>query len=107
MISKCKFDIEVSYNPDYFAEGEIRETLKKSIEDLNDSKEKKFGRLTIANPGTHNKGVSCNVTQQVDNEVPDSIDLVETLVSLSSCFDKDDATAMVLPELPEQKLEEH
>ena len=106
MISKCKFDVEVSYNSDYFTEGEIRETLKKSIADLNDFKENKFGRLTIANPGTHNKGVSVNVTQQVETDASDSIDLVETLVSLSSCFDEEDASTMVLPELPEQKLEE-
>ena len=35
------------YNSDYFAEGEIRDTIKKAIKDLNDQKEKKFGRLKL------------------------------------------------------------
>ena len=41
MTKKCKFDVEVTYNSDYFAEGEIRDTIKKAIKDLNDQKEKK------------------------------------------------------------------
>ena len=39
--------MEVTYNSDYFAEGEIRDTIKKAIKDLNDQKEKKFGRLKL------------------------------------------------------------
>ena len=31
MTKKCKFEVDVTYNSDYFAEGEIRETIKKAI----------------------------------------------------------------------------
>lgn len=61
MTKKCKFDVEVTYNSDYFAEGEIRDTIKKAIKDLNDQKEKKFGRLKLCDPGKTNHGVTCSV----------------------------------------------
>tara|TARA_Y100001934_G_C11915821_1_gene568824 strand:- start:270 stop:614 length:345 start_codon:yes stop_codon:yes gene_type:complete len=104
MINKCKFDVEVSYNSDYFTESELRETIRNSISDLSDSKEQKFGKKVIAKPGIHNSGASCNITQQTESELSDSIDLVETLVSLSSCMDSDTDPTIVLPEAKMEEL---
>ena len=65
MTKKCKFEVEVTYNSDYFAEGEIRDTIKKAIKDLNDQKEKKFGRLKLCDPGKTNHGLTCNVKTEI------------------------------------------
>ena len=102
MTKKCKFDVEVTYNSDYFAEGEIRDTIKKAIKELNDEKINKFGRKVICDPGKVNSGVVGDV-QQVCYKNADSIDIVETLVSLSNCMDDDESPNIVLPE---PKIEE-
>tara|TARA_B100001057_G_scaffold168729_1_gene169449 strand:+ start:1162 stop:1503 length:342 start_codon:yes stop_codon:yes gene_type:complete len=102
MTKKCKFEVEVTYNSDYFAEGEIRDTIKKAIKELNDEKIKKFGRKIICDPGKVNSGVVGDVNQ-VCYKNTDSIDIVETLVSLSSCMDDDESPNIVLPE---PKIEE-
>tara|TARA_B100001093_G_scaffold3393_1_gene3502 strand:+ start:463 stop:807 length:345 start_codon:yes stop_codon:yes gene_type:complete len=71
MTKKCKFEVEVTYNPDYFAEGEICGTIKNAICDLNDFKENKFGRLKMCNPGKTNHGMTCTVkSKQVNLTVP-------------------------------------
>jgi len=108
MTKKCKFEVEVTYNSDFFAEGEIRETIKKAIRDLNDKKESAFGKSVMIDPGKTNKGMSGTVStiDSVLTEPTGSIDLIETLVSLSSCMDDEEEPSLVLPELPEQKLEE-
>jgi hypothetical protein len=101
MTKKCKFDVEVTYNSDFFAEGEIRETIKKAIRDLNDKKEKKFGRQTISDPGRTNHGLTGNVNRVV--EQPDETSqVVETLVSLSSYMNEEEPNIV----LPDNKLEE-
>jgi hypothetical protein len=102
MIKKCKFEVDVTYNSDFFAEGEIRETIKKAIRDLNDKKESAFGRRIMCNPGKTNSGVSCDVNQSIALSEESSC-VVETLVSLSNYMDDEDESTMVLPE---PKLEE-
>ena len=107
MTRKCKFDVEVTYNPDFFAEGEIRETLKKAIRDLNDNKEKKFGRSSMIDPGRTNKGLHGTVTQQETfcaTDSTESFDLVETLVSLSRPKDDDEEPSLVLPDTKMEEL---
>ena len=47
MTKKCKFDVEVTYNSDYFAEGEIRDTIKKAIKYLNDQNKAKLEKKGI------------------------------------------------------------
>ena len=101
MTKKCKFEVEVTYNSNYFAEGEIRDTIKKAIKELNDEKINKFGRKIICDPGKINSGVIGDVNQ-VCYKNTDSIDIVETLVSLSSCMNDDEPSIV----LPEPKLEE-
>tara|TARA_B100000676_G_C17694701_1_gene638169 strand:- start:76 stop:420 length:345 start_codon:yes stop_codon:yes gene_type:complete len=103
MTKKCKFEVDVTYNSDFFAEGEIRETIKKAIRDLNDAKENKFGKRIMCDPGKTNNGISCNVNQLAELKNSGSIDLVETLVSLSSGMDDDEHPSIVLPD---HKLEE-
>ena len=102
MTKKCKFEVEVTYNSDYFAEAEIRDTIKKAIKELNDEKVQKFGQKVICEPGKINSGVIGDVNQLCYKET-DSIDLVETLVSLSACMDDTETPNIVLPE---PKLEE-
>lgn len=104
MTKKCKFKVEVTYNSDYFAEAEIRDTIKKAIKELNDEKIKKFGRKIICDPGKINSGCSCNVHELVCNSDADSIDLVETLVSLSACMDDTETPNIVLPEPKVEEL---
>ena len=48
MTKKCKFEVDVTYNSDYFAEAEIRDTIKKAIKELNDEKVQKFGKKLFA-----------------------------------------------------------
>jgi len=103
MTKKCKFEVEVTYNSNYFAEGEIKETIKNAIRDLNDAKEQKFGKRTMCDPGKTNKGITSNVTQAVYTDNNESTDIVETLVSLSNCIDDDESPNIVLPE---PKIEE-
>ena len=110
MIKNCKFEVDVTYNPDFFAEGEIRETIKKAIRDLNDKKESAFGKSSMIDPGRTNNGMTGTVStiDSVDENTATqseagTIDLIETLVSLSSCMDDEEESTMVLPE---PKLEE-
>ncbi|RPG64927.1 MAG: hypothetical protein CBC02_008380 [Flavobacteriaceae bacterium TMED42] len=97
MTKKCKFEVDVTYNSDYFAEAEIRDTIKKAIKELNNEKIQKFGRKIICDPGKINSGVIGDVNQVCCNNT-DSIDLVETLVSLSACMDDTETPNIVLPE---------
>lgn len=95
MINKCKFEVEVTYNSDYFAEGEIRDTIKKSIKKLNDEKVSKFGRKVICDPGKINSGAIASINT-ISCASCDSIDLVETLASINDCVDEKNPS-MVLP----------
>ena len=102
MTKKCKFEVEVTYNSDYFAEGEIRDTIKKAIKDLNDQKEKKFGRLKMCNPGKTNHGVTCNVTDGVVAKKRPQI-FVEEIAELDELM-KDNVDPKIV--LPDAKVEE-
>lgn len=101
-MKKCKFEVDVTYNSDFFAEGEIRETIKKAIRDLNDAKEAQFGRLKMIVPGKTNYGMSCDVNRVTDCVDSGTIDVVETLVSLSKLMDDDEPSTR----LSEPKVEE-
>tara|TARA_Y100000287_G_scaffold161700_1_gene141285 strand:+ start:656 stop:1000 length:345 start_codon:yes stop_codon:yes gene_type:complete len=103
MTKKCKFEVSVDYNPDFFTETEISETIKKSIKDLDFEKKTKFGTKILCEPGKINSGVVASL-KTVDPDITDSIDLVETLVSLSSCMDETEDDAKMI--LPEPKMEE-
>ena len=102
MTKKCKFDVEVTYNSDYFAEGEIRDTIKKAIKDLNDQKEQKFGRLKLCDPGKTNHGLTCDVKNGVAPIVTPQI-FVEELAELSELIEDDLDPKIVLPD---EKVEE-
>jgi hypothetical protein len=102
MTKKCKFEVEVTYNSDYFAEGEIRDTIKKALKDLNDQKEKKFGRLKLCDPGKTNHGVTCNVTDEVVAKKRPQI-FVEEIAELDELM-KDNVDPKIV--LPDAKVEE-
>ena len=95
MIKKCKFEVDVTYNSKFFAEGEIRETLRNAINDLSNLKENQFGRLKMVDCGKTNKGVSCNVNQVTDCFDSSSVDIVETLVSLSKFMDDNEPSILL------------
>ena len=97
MIKKCKFEVDVTYNSDFFSEGEIRETIKNAIRELNNIKEAQFGRLKMIVSGKTNYGMSCNVNQVSTEFNSASIDIVETLVSLSKLMD-DSEPSIILPD---------
>ena len=50
MTKKCKFEVSVDYNPNFFTETEISETIKKSIKDLDFEKKTKFGTKILCEP---------------------------------------------------------
>ena len=102
MTKKCKFDVEVTYNSDYFAEGEIRDTIKKAIKDLNDQKEKKFGRLKLCDPGKTNHGVTCDVTKGVVATRTPQI-FIEEIAELDELMEDKVDPKLVLPD---EKVEE-
>jgi len=43
-MKKCKFKVDVSYDEQFFTEGEIRETLRTSIEKLGKRKVSRYGK---------------------------------------------------------------
>jgi len=103
MTKKCKFDVEVTYNSDYFAEGEIRDTIKKAIKDLNDQKEKKFGRLKLCDPGKTNHGVTCNVTKATVVKSNSQV-YVEEIAELNDLMDEYTEPKIVLPDVRVEEL---
>jgi hypothetical protein len=106
MTKKCKFEVGVDYNPNFFTETEISETIKNAIADLNNFKLKQFGKKIICEPGKINSGVSGNVKVVYDSSENSDINLIETLVSLSSCMDadEDDDPRLILPEPKVEEL---
>lgn len=106
MTKKCKFNVDITYNDNFFTETEIQETIKNAIADLNDFKLKQFGKKIICDPGKINSGVCGNVNAVYDFSENSKIDLVETLVSLSSCMDtdEDDDPRLILPEPKVEEL---
>jgi len=103
MTKKCKFDVEVTYNSDYFAEGEIRDTIKKAIKDLNDQKEKKFGRLKLCDPGKTNHGMTCNIESKII--VPKKPHIyVEEIAEFTELMDDEVVDSKII--LPDTKVEE-
>lgn len=105
MTKKCKFDVEVTYNSDYFAEGEIRDTIKKAIKDLNDQKEKKFGRLKLCDPGKTNHGVTCNVKRGTIAKPKPQI-YIEEIAELDDLMNEYTEPKIVLPDSKVEKLME-
>lgn len=97
MTKKCKFEVELTYNSDYFTEPEIQDTIRNAIKKLDLEKRKKFGTKVICEVGKVNSGVVADVTK-CEVKIPNEIDVVETLVSLSSCMEDDDDSKMILPE---------
>ena len=103
MTKKCKFEVEVTYNSDYFAEGEIRDTIKKAIKDLNDQKEKKFGRLKMCDPGKTNHGITCNVESKIIVPKKPQI-FVEDIAEFPELMDDEVVDSKIV--LPDIKVEE-
>lgn len=103
MTKKCKFEVEVTYNSDYFAEGEIRDTIKKAIKDLNDQKEKKFGRLKLCDPGKTNHGLTCNVKTEISKTREPQI-YIEELAELHDLVDEKVEPKIVLPNSKVEEL---
>ena len=105
MTKKCKFEVEVTYNSDYFAEGEIRETIKKAIKDLNDQKEKKFGRLKMCDPGKTNYGLTCSCSLKQDGVLHKKPELyIKEIAELEELMNNEIIDPKMI--LPDAKVEE-
>ena len=105
MTKKCKFEVDVTYNSDYFAEGEIRETIKKAISDLNNSKEKKFGRLKMCDPGKTNYGLTCSCSLKQNNGLHEKPKLcIEQIAGLGELIKDEVIDPKMI--LPDAKIEE-
>jgi len=72
-MKKCRFKVEVSYDEQFFAEGEIQETLRTSIEILGKNKVNRYGRDAFMKNGwilgIHPKIDKVN-TEVKEEEVP-------------------------------------
>ena len=104
MTKKCKFEVDVTYNSEYFAEGEIRETIRKAIVDLNAQKEKNFGRLKLSDKGKTTHGMTCNVNKAVvyENKIPQVF--AEEIAELNSLMDEEIIDPKMI--LPDAHIEE-
>ena len=104
MTKKCKFEVEVTYNSEYFAEGEIRETIRKAIVDLNAEKEKNFGRRKLSEQGKTNHGMTCNVNKAVvyENKIPQVF--AEEIAELDSIMNEETIDPKMI--LPDTQVEE-
>ena len=76
--------------------------LRKAIKDLNDQKEKKFGRLKLCDKGKTNHGVTCNVTDGVVVTKRPQI-FVEEIAELDELMEDEVDPKLVLPD---EKVEE-
>ena len=105
MTKKCKFEVEVTYNPDYFAEGEIRETIRKAIVDLNAHKEKNFGRNKLSVQGETNHGMTCSVNKAVvyENKIP-KVFAQEIAELNSTMYEETIDPKMILPDTQVEEL---
>jgi len=112
MTKNCKFTIDVTYNSGFFGEEEIKQTIQNAISELNQDKINKFGKSKIYDYGKFNNGVVSKIhttESSITSQEKTNIDLIETLVSLSSCMDDDDEPNLVLPDYEEtyKKVAKH
>ena len=102
-MKKCRFEVDVSYDEHFFAEGEIQETIRTSIERLGENKVNRYGRDAFMKNGW-TKGIHSNVNK-VNNASDISDEQLGELVFLSALHDNDEDEVEV-PKLSEHKMSE-
>ena len=100
-MKKCRFEVDISYDEQFFAEGEIQETIRTSIEELGKNKVNRYGRDTFMKngwvTGIHPKVVKVNDNSDISDEQ------LGELVFLSELRDTE-IEEEELPKLTEHKM---
>lgn len=106
-MKKCKFEVDVSYDEYFFAEGEIKETLRKAIRDLGELKVSNYGKDEFMKSENWIKGIHAEVekTGPEESKLELSDEMIGELIAISGEFGKDQDDKDV-PKLSEESLEE-
>ena len=101
-MKKCRFEVRVSYDEQFFAEGEIRETLRKSIRDLGELKVNNYGKEEFMKNEKWIKGIHAEVekTESDEPKVELNDQHIAELIAISGVFEED------IPEKDIPKLSE-
>ena len=107
-MKRCRFEVDVSYDEQFFAEGEIQETLRTSIEELGENKVNRYGRDAFMKNGWV-KGIHSNVNK-VNNDSDVGDEQLGELVFLNQEFLEslrdNEVRDEEVPKLPEHKMSE-
>ena len=105
-MKKCRFEVSISYDEQFFAEGEIQETIRTSIEKLGENKVNRYGRDTFMKNGWV-KGIHPKVVKVNDNS-DISAEQIGELVFLNQEFLElsrgNEVMEEEVPKLPEHKM---
>jgi hypothetical protein len=105
-MKKCRFEVDVSYDEYFFAEGEIKETLRKSIRDLGELKVNNYGKEEFMKSENWIMGIHANVekTESDEPKLEFSDEHIAELLAISGVFEEDIPDKDV-PKLSEEKME--
>jgi hypothetical protein len=105
-MKKCRFEVEVSYDEQFFAEGEIQETLRTSIEILGEKKVNRYGRDTFMKNGWI-KGIDAKVEKTKSDEPKLELNdqCIAELIAISGVSEEEIPDKDV-PKLSEVQLEQ-
>ena len=105
-MKKCRFEVGVSYDEQFFAEGEIQETLRTSIEILGKKKVNKYGRDVFMKNGWI-KGIHAKVekTESGEQKVELTEQHIAELIAISGVIGEEIPNKDV-PKLTEEKLDQ-
>ena len=105
-MKKCRFEVDVSYDEQFFAEGEIQETLRTSIEILGKKKVNRYGRDVFMKNGWI-KGIHAKVEKTESDEQKLEFDKqhIAELIAISGVFEEEIPNNDV-PKLSEEQVEQ-
>jgi len=103
-MKKCRYEVDVSYDEQFFAEGEIQETLRTSIEELGENKVNRYGRDAFMKNGWI-KGIHAKVekTESDEQKLELNEQHIAELIAISGVFEEELPNKDV-PKLSEEKL---
>ena len=106
-MKKCKFEVDVSYDEYFFAEGEIKETLRKSIRDLGELKVNNYGKEEFMKSKNWIMGIHANVekTESDEPKLEFSDEHIAELIAISGVFEEE-IPEKDIPKLSETQMEE-
>ena len=104
-MKKCRFEVRVSYDEQFFAEGEIRETLRKSIRDLGELKVNNYGKEEFMKSKNWIMGIHANVEKTESDEPKMELtdEMIGELIAISGVFEEE-LPPKDVPKLSEEKM---